>query len=335
MRNKLNVLLLLILSAVPILHGQNVISRKVLVMLVNFSDRQEQPLTKEQVQTIDNSVNAYYIEQSYGKAGFTFDVMDWQTLPMNAACDKTQIASLSETAAVSSGFSPANYQHRIYVFPGAGCGWTGSATLGGANQVWINTFYDLSSAAHELGHNLGLLHSSLQYPDGTISEYGDRFDVMGSSQSAHFNLYQKEQLGWANVPEMQTGVYFIDPIETSSGIKIHSASGEYYIERRTGYGFDSIFDNANFYPNVFTGFLIHFKGSYRNPFLLDMTPETVSINDPALTIGRTFSDGSISISALSTDEVSVTVPEMTPTPTPLPTPVCLKSNPKGKCLKWN
>lgn len=314
---------------------------RVLTILVNFQDRQDQPLSVEQVNSANQSITAWYLENSYGQVSLSFDVTGWHTLPVNFACDQNLIAQYGDAAAVNAGYNLSQYRHRIYLFPGSGCGWTGSADLNG-NQVWINTYYDLNSVAHELGHNLGLYHSSFLFPDGTINVTGDRYCMMGSGQNAHFNLYQKEKLGWQIVPDVLTGIYHIGPLETGGGVKIKSGIYYYYIEKRTPYGFDAILNNGNAYD----GLLIHrYGGTVREPLLLDMTPETTSMYDPALTFGRTYSDGTISITATASDEVSVTVPVATPTPnpsptvtptpspTPIPTPACQKYNPQGRCIK--
>lgn len=154
----------------------------------------------------------------------------------------------------------------------------------------------------------------------TTSEYGDTIDVMGAASSAHFNVFQKERLGWLNAgtgAPVQTvtsgGTYSIDgyasPGTNAKGLKIlrstDPVTGErswYYIERRSAFGFDSYLASN---VNVSNGVLIH-TGSDNSPqniYLLDMTPETTSWFDPALAVGRRFTDpdSAITVTVLSVD----------------------------------
>ena len=80
--------------------------------------------------------------------------------------------------------------------------------------------------AHELGHNFGMHHSTVDYEnDGTIdSEYGDSTCPMGSAfDYAMFNAAHQYDLGWFdNYPSSvttvtQSGVYNIAPLEADPG----------------------------------------------------------------------------------------------------------------------
>ncbi|HSK29116.1 MAG TPA: peptidase M11, partial [Candidatus Limnocylindria bacterium] len=161
----------------------------------------------------------------------------------------------------------------------------------------------------------------------TSSDYGDTFDVMGSS-SYHFNAFQKERLGWLDYnisPPITTvqsdGVYWIAPYQAHTidpkALKVFKSADSsgrrtfYYLEARRAIGFDAGIANNS---NVMNGVIVHMgtESSGNSSYLLDMTPNTNSWSDPALTTGQTFSDpaAGVTFTVLSADSsgamVSVT-----------------------------
>lgn len=97
-------------------------------------------------------------------------------------------------------------------------GGPGSRSAGelSARGVWLKSS-STTTAVHEFGHNLGLQHSASWVPAepdsvigsgvpvtvGSVTEYGNSFDVMGTGTSewGHFNAYQKSYLHW--LPDAQ------------------------------------------------------------------------------------------------------------------------------------
>lgn len=314
-------------AAVP---GNPTGEHRVLVVLVNFQDKQTQPFTREQAQAVVfGSTSNFFREVSYGQTWFTGDVHGWYTIPVSStACDTAAIANYAQQAASAAGAIPAAYDHLVFAFPQNACAWQGRATVGGSPaQVWVNDWFELGIVGHELGHNFGLYHSkSLDCgaasigTNCTITEYGDLFDIMGGADSAHFNLFQKERLGWINggtTPPLTivstSGTYWLDSYEQgtmmSKGLKILKSTDPvtgmktwYYIERRTAYGFDS-FLSGN--ANVSNGVIVRTgsEATGQDTYLLDMTPATPSWYDPALTVGQTFTDtnAGVTITTLSAD----------------------------------
>ena len=195
----------------------------------------------------------------------------------------------------------------------------------------------LDVVAHELGHNFGLYHArsldcglSAVAPPCTYSEYGDSIDMMGRARG-HYSAFMKERLGWLGVgtsPVMTTvqssGSYMLEPFESPSAggakaLKILKAvdpiTGKrtwYFVEFRQPTGFDSFLAG---YANIIAGVVVRTgsESSGNSSYLLDMTPETSSWNDPALAVGKTFADASagLTLRTLSTSSggawVSVTL----------------------------
>lgn len=326
--------------------------QKVLVLLVNFQDKQTQPWTVSQVQsTVFGTVNNFYRESSYQQTWLTGDVYGWYTLPISSStCDTSAIATYAKQAATAAGVNLSAYNRLVYAFPSLStCGFTGASTVGGSpSQSWINGSMTLRTVGHELGHGLGLYHGRAMdcHPNviGSscpIIEYGDSLDILGQTGvTAHSHAGQKERLGWLNYgssPGITTvqssGTYWIDPYESvgsnPKALKILKAIDSttgvktwYYVEFRRPIGFDSsISGNSNF----MNGVLVHTETEPygRDTYLLDMTPETTSFSDAALVVGRSYNDPNIN-ATITPLSVSSTGAAVSVTFGPQP---CVRTNP--------
>jgi hypothetical protein len=324
----------------------------VLVFLVNFQNNTNQPYTTAQANALmfdeanPSSVTSYYREASYGQSRVTGTTTGWYTLGMNADCNALgTVANLARQAAVNAGVNVDAYQKHVFVFPGIGCSWSGMGSVGG-RDAWINGSLALRTMSHELGHTLGLSHSKAKDCGATelgasctTIEYGHVADMLGQTgRTGHFNPFQKERLGWVNYgasPPLTTvtssGEYYVGAHSVagsgSKGLRILQSTGKYYyVELRRPYGFDN-FVSSN--TNLMNGVLVTLNtaGVGSENFLLDMTPETSSMSDAALTVGRSYFDpaAGVTLTPLSVSDsgamVRVTIAgSTTPTPTPTSTP---------------
>ncbi|HKY27064.1 MAG TPA: NEW3 domain-containing protein [Pyrinomonadaceae bacterium] len=309
---------------------------KVLTILVNFQDKQDTLFTQAYARDmVFTQTNNFFRENSFNQTWLTGDVFGWLTIPASyTTCDPLAIAAQAKAAAAAAGADLSAYNHYVYWFPANACMFVGMSTVGGnPSEIWLKGQRNLKIVAHELGHSFGLVHSrswdcgpQVTCPNGVVDEYGDNFDIMGNADSAHFNLVQKERLGWINYgmsPPLTTvttsGNYWIDSYAgisaNAKGLKIlkstdpaTGARSWYYLEHRTTYGFDSCFAGNT---NVLNGVLVH-QGSESDPqtvYLLDLTTVTDSWMDPALTVGQSFADldAGLVITILSADSMGAMV----------------------------
>jgi PKD repeat protein len=136
-------------------------------------------------------------------------------------------ATAADVAATSQGKDLTQYQHRIYFLPNeVNCGWVGMGTVNCPDEyideqnlcrAWIVKSNSHSNEgpyiAHELGHNIGWDHSSVDLNnDGIIAnvdlngnnkidededeEYGDRSGIMGIPKWAQANAPHRDQNRW-------------------------------------------------------------------------------------------------------------------------------------------
>jgi hypothetical protein len=138
---------------------------------------------------------------------------DVVVLPRTAAEYGTNdIPILSDAANAALAANPAwnrsNYSFYAVRFVGGPGGYAGQAYVG-TTGIWMKSDSG-GVAAHELGHNLGLLHANFWTTAsfdpagaGSNSEYGNPFDRLGSGGglASHFTASFKERISWLLDPQ--------------------------------------------------------------------------------------------------------------------------------------
>ena len=192
-------------------------------------------------------------------------------------------------------------------------------------------------SAHEGGHNFGLQHSSsrdfgtetLGSPgvQGSLSEYGDNYSVMGSS-SGHYTMTQKVQLGWADLDtgthQVQTvlssGTFTIKPAEDTVGglkaLKVKRGTDTsnnnwlYVSYRQNGGDYDTTSSSAGHNNAALIHYEDNITRSSGKTHLIDFTTSN-GWSDVALASGQSWSDTysnlSITVGAATPTSLDVTI----------------------------
>lgn len=278
-----------------------------------------------------SAANSFVAENSYGQTSITGTGVGCFTIPESiTTCNTSNIATDAQNAATASGVNLANYTRYVYLLPfDNACGFAGASTVGGnPSQTWLNGTLSPHVIDHEMGHAFGLWHSHMLdcgttatlCSNGTLQEYGDQMDVLGTVQSAYpdYNAFQKERLGWLNYgasPAIQTvtssGTYTIYPYELGGGgpnaLKILQSTDPttgaktwYYLEFRQAIGFDAFLTTWPYTStqNLTTGVLFHLgtDGNGNSSALLNMAPAAPTYNfEMALPVGQDFQDSTAGV----------------------------------------
>ncbi|HEX4463275.1 MAG TPA: Ig-like domain-containing protein [Solirubrobacterales bacterium] len=318
--------------------------RKTAVLLVSPSGGGAGPWTQEsarsEVFTAANSASAFYQEESYGAISLTGklredgDVFGWFSVNASTAgCPYDEWRSKANEAAADAGIDLSGYQHLIYMLPfQIGCTWTGVAGLD-SNWAMINGDFGVGVVAHELGHDLGLLHAGsltctsggvrVQISDNcTTAEYGDPFDAMGAATAARHNSgWNLAKLGILTPENIETikasGTYSmrsaLHPTDETTVLRIPherffggDVTSWYYLEVREKGG---VFENVS--DATMTGVSIRIAPNPNlgpETLLLDANPSTSTFNDAPLGVGETFdAGGPVQIKTLSAGGGKATV----------------------------
>src|SRR5436190_7143663 len=308
--------------------------RPTAVVLINFADDTRQPWTVDQARqlvfTAPDSVNAFFLEESYGTVGLVGrqrpdgDVFGWYSLPSSASnCNPDLWTAQARAAARASGVDLSGYAHVMYAFPPErGCNWSGLGELPGS-QSWVNGSLAVRTVGHEIEHNMGTHHaSSYRCADASgqpiaisancsLDEYGDPFDVMGGYQARHSSAWHLQQLGFISGSRVQTvtqsGTYTVQsalaqgaPTQLIRIPRARNTDGSvgdyYYLDLRSSGG---IFDSFGATDPAVTGVGIRScpdAGVLTESALIDTTPGSPGgFNDAPLAAGRTFDDGTVAI----------------------------------------
>ena len=339
--------------------------KKIAAILFNFQDNAIEHLTKEEVRKkIYDEAKNYYEEVTFNRlniSGYNSsngeqDIYGWYTIPANASsgCNTSLWKNLADKAATENdNFNKNNYSNATYFFPeNKNCEFGGLAEIGPLDNShddetfnsWYNGAISIRVVVHELGHNFGAIHASSyacydenknRVPisnDCTSSEYGDKFDVMGSGTSHtepnHMNSFFKTQEKWFDAQNIQnveiSGTFTLFPIEKQSSsiqtIKIprgtYSESPDYddyyFLEYRRPYGYDNFKDDDTVVNGISIRLIKSYNPNYtENSYLIDNTPNSYydDFVDSALLADKIFKDdiANIEIKTISVSNESAQV----------------------------
>lgn len=249
-------------------------TRKIITLLVNFTNlKATSDLSIADVDKIlysdTRSMRSQVLKSSFNQVTFIPDTngdgkSDIYTVNLNYAasgCNPEQWARDARTAAARLGVNMSLYRHQLFVLPyNVSCNWGGYAYVGCGTtcSAWVLSYRESNAYAriiftHELSHNLGVSHSSLDTNnDGrNDSEYGDAACVMGSGDFRYFkemNAPHRDQLRWFNpfpgrIATVTSGSYVIKALEsgaTTSGLLAvrvrKNANATYYVSYRKNIG---------------------------------------------------------------------------------------------------
>lgn len=273
--------------------------RDLLYVRVRFSDQASAPETAAQSQQVTSTATSLIRDWSGGKVSFTVTIKDVQLArPASYYASKgtSTLAADATSSLQKAGIATGAFEHRSFRFNGPLGSWAGLGELGGA-VTWIKS----SSAtvlAHELGHNLGISHSSFLNPTndanpfgpGTTSEYGDPFSNMGSGGTKDWNATQKWALGFIGGTQVRT-VYATSAGTTSVTLTAHDdlttfGPADVYLAR-VPIGTFAIYAE---YRKDAGGVVIHVDAasSPKTGVLIDGQPATATASDAALKAGQSL-----------------------------------------------
>jgi hypothetical protein len=221
----------------------------------------------------------------------------------------------------------------MYFADDGSCSWAGLGTVSNHNPAaggWamINGLARLDVMGHELGHNEGLGHSSLEWctsggvrnsdgPGCTRRDYADPYDVMGIAwgTTGQLNAAQRDAIGLLPSGGISTvngaARVTLAPLEGTTGlrsVRLVDGSARYWLEYRTAVGRDSWIDNANlyYYSAPGSGIVVHRADGLANwgedTQLVDTSPQGSSLGLAALKAGGTWTaaSGHLHIAVVST-----------------------------------
>lgn len=324
-------------------------NRSFLYIRACFPDSPVDPQNEQECYDMFKAANDYIVQTSYGRCYLTYAFPPLVVLPYplewynryntDVGGGDYLIQNHAIQIAKTMGYNNGSYNMWAVRWSGGPGSYGGSASVGAAGMRMKSS----SSGVflHELGHNLGVWHANYwrttppsKTGPGNNLEYGNIFDVMGSSgSSGQYTSSFKNTLSWMPPEQFwnvtSSGLYRIS--QTDNAIADPSLRYALRVRRDAERDFWAEFrlrhnTNVGFTNGLFMTFDqwglggiggsggAPLNGSNRGAQLLDMTPGsfgngiTDTRNDSALWLGRTFSDPDFNIHFTPVANNTTTVP---------------------------
>ncbi|MGL4399041.1 MAG: hypothetical protein ACRCXD_04160 [Luteolibacter sp.] len=186
--------------------------RRFLYIRATFPDHRIDPQSDAECHETLRQMADYISQTSYGRCYFTYAVAPLVVLPYpeswylryqaDGSGADTLLQGHARTIAKSMGYDYLAYDLDAVRWNGGPGSYGGSASVGGRGMRMKTN--SAGTFCHELGHNLGVWHANywLTTPPSSIgpgknTEYGNSFDVMGSSSGlGQFTAHFKNVLNW-------------------------------------------------------------------------------------------------------------------------------------------
>jgi len=299
-----------------------------------------------------SGIETYFQENSFGKTTLNFisgsDVTPILRLPQTASyyavgnasgAYNTTLHTDARVLATAAGYPESSYDRIGVVYssltslPGSKITYGGLGNIEGKN-FWINGYFNFGLIAHEIAHTYGLYHANWWKPsdgstlgtaadlalspgDGTYSntsiEYGDSYDILGTSSSAdlryHLNAWFKNLLQWlpdtAVTNVTASGIYRIARFDHTSAdyttnklaLKIaRDSTRTYWVSLRKQFSGVSPTTNLNNAAYILWGY-----HSNRASDLIRCAGSSANTESAGLAVGQTLTDslGGVTITVLS------------------------------------
>ena len=331
--------LVILLTSLVLLGGwatpaQAVTTKRIAVLLINFSDDIRQPWTPAFIDTqLDGpapSVHDFYDRSSFGQLQVSADVYGWFVVVATVApCQLNAFRDQADAAATASGVDLSLYTNKMYVYPNNSA--PGNCRSGGempGTRSWVSlgsctptNCVERRSFTHEFGHNLGMDHAGFLNCNGvvlastgcTFGQYGDTYDVMGCCPGALLSNVHRLQMGWIPPNQVTTitasQTVTVTPTNVASSLvyRVPYGTNYVYIENRAE---RTIYENG---PGTWTGGMLLFRvypdyAVRAQVQLLDGSPATDHITWMGLPVGQSFTiPGGATITNQAFDGLSNTV----------------------------
>jgi M6 family metalloprotease-like protein len=295
---------------------------RVLYLPLTFADQNTIPVSEAKCYEVMRDVSEFFYKASYGRLTAHATVTPPIKLPHNEAWyvqkDSTEGFSKEFDAlglehshareeARKLGYDSGDFDAVVVRLTG-GPRSAGVGGWGGGTSVWM---YNDSpgTVAHELGHCFGLAHANYWDTGGASAigpgsnlEYGDIFDVMGSSGANfprnHLNAQAKNQVRWLANDFVQTvttsGTYRLHAFDQAQLDPAHRYALKLTKDTQRTYWAElrALIDAENKW--VAHGLILGWRwplNSGQNLQLIDTTPSSPAGRaDAPLVVGQTFSD---------------------------------------------